>query len=984
MFRTFLSWLIALAVGFMVLSATPAAAAGTGSVSGTVTASDGAPIAGATVDLRGPASYATQTDAAGAFTVPSIVPGIYSITVSKAGFGTATDSLAVIADQTQHIGVSLNAASFTSLRTIATVNVRGHGQFNVTPASVSVVSAQAFQNQAQPQVIHILNEIPGLQISYPGGSANAALPGAITVPTIRDASSYETASLIDGHPLAISDYGDYVTTFLSSFMFGYVEVIKGPGATAPEVNNAINGTINFHTLDPTLAPTPSYEFAYTSHGGTFENFGISDTILNGRLGFVVDVANLDDPSALNGTQVMIDPGSGSGWSRSTHPYSPNYNFCDNYCTFFGGENNVNNTESGIQTGFSMVGCCYRLSGDFENTSELVKLRYHFSQSTTLTMSYLGGQSFSDQNGNIGNLTLGTFTPGGGYTGSIPAGSPVAVDYLYPGTANREADNEPIFQAEISSALGNDTILARYYHATLYRNAYEGSGQGILDPYNLTVYGTSYTSPATTCPDGGVGVTDCTYNGNAFPVFWQDYFSQTEQNKLNGWSFEYDHPFGAGDDVSFAIDRTDTQALVWEQTATYTSVTLPTGSSSIYTTYQLRGHFLLSPTLEMTVADYLNTYHNTFPQSCPFAFGFQVCAADGSNVTFESATTSHNDPRIAFEFRPSPNVAIRASAGSAIAPPYLGLLSLISPASASFHAGNYATITHNTTNLKAETAFGYDVGADWRIGGGQTIVSGDIYLNNLFNHYFDETIFSGTYCFNPIPCSGGGSASTPVYFATNTNISNFRFEGIELSINRHPRVGFGYTLAAGLQRGYVYNLPAGFYCTQPVASCISNPAKWNQNLNIVAGQNLNGEGVGSVQFYPYYGFNSSISGLNTREPYSQGYGELSYAFAGGAGYASFGETYFGNNNSFNQRAFTVANATLRIPIAKTLSFQVSGNNVFNALSGLIPIYGGGIPIPLANRSVCPNAGIGTGCGSAATVANFYGPATYTFMLTKRLP
>gem|GEM_PF-3907958 len=71
--------------------------------------------------------------------------------------------------------------------------------------------------------------MPGLQISFPSNSANAAAPGSITIPNIRGATAYETASLIDGHAISVGQYGDNVTTFLNSFLFSEAEVIKGPG-----------------------------------------------------------------------------------------------------------------------------------------------------------------------------------------------------------------------------------------------------------------------------------------------------------------------------------------------------------------------------------------------------------------------------------------------------------------------------------------------------------------------------------------------------------------------------------------------------------------------------------------------------------------------------------------------------------------------------------------------------------------------------------
>ncbi len=965
-----------LAVVFLIAPFAPAAAQTTASVNGHVTDTLGAPLSGATVYLRGPSSYTTTTDVHGSFSVASAVPGIYAVTVTKAGYTSVTDSIALVAGQSQKITVHLPLASFSNLVTIAHVSTTTTGaHFNASPASVNVVNAQAFQDQGAPQVRDVLNEIPGLQISLPGGSTNGASPGSITVPTIRDAASYETASLIDGHPLAVEDYGDFVTTFLSSYMFGDVEVIKGPGATAPEVNGAINGTVDFHTKDPTLTPHPDFQFGFTSYAGTIADMGFSDTI--GRLGFVVALSNVDNPSVINGKRVLIDP---SGLFLTNNAFGPGItDYCGNVSFSPPCYTTVHQTESNIQTGFSTIACCYTEEGYLNDTSELVKLRYALSSATHITAAYLGVQAFADQTANVGNATANAmFVPsvaGPGYTGSLAPG-PQPVVFLYPG--NAETDNEPMFEGEIQTTVGNDTLLGRYYHTDIYRlvtAGQQGPGglAGITDltPYTLNLY--------------GVDANGSVYNGAPTRVWAQNFFQEVEQDQLTGWSAEWDHPFAVGDVVSLAINQTYTKALDYEL-LTYSSISLPQGSSQLYTTGQLRGEFYLTPDVRLTVADYANVYRSTYPAKCPFAFGFSNCAINGSNVTFDTETTSHNDPRAALEFRPNPNLAVRLAAGSAIAPPFLSLLGLVSPGVATYSPSTgFATITLNNPNLKAETAFGYDAGADYRLPDGQTVVSADVYLNNLFNHYFGETVFSGTTCGAPTPCQYKGGPVPPgtkVYDTTNTNISNFRFEGVELSINRHPREGLGFTLAGSLNRGYVYNLPLGFYCSKPTPACIGNPSQWNQNLNIIAGQNLNGEGIGSVSFYPYYGFGSTVGSLNTREPYSQGYGALSYAFAGGAGYAEFGETYYGNNNSFNQRPFLIAHASLRVPISPLLSLQISGENIFNTLSGVFPIYGGGLPIPLANASGCPSAAIGPGCGSAATLGNVFGPAVYTFEITKR--
>ncbi|MHB8144046.1 MAG: carboxypeptidase-like regulatory domain-containing protein, partial [Vulcanimicrobiaceae bacterium] len=279
----------------LVAQAAPQQAAhNTGAVSGTVHDNTGAPVADARITLKGPGTYHTTSDAAGHFEIAGVEAGFYSFTASKAGYNTAAEpQMAVFTGETKQLVVRMNHVTLTSLRTIASVRAVGRGTFNTSTAAVQVVSSQVFTNQGQLQVTRVLNQIPDVQISFPGGSANGAVAGAITVPTIRGANSFETQSMIDGHPLAVGRYGDYVTTFLNPYMLRSVQVVKGPGALVPQINGAIGGTINFRTKDPTLKPEGNLVFGVDNHGGSFSNFSASDTTLHGRLGFVFDLSSID-------------------------------------------------------------------------------------------------------------------------------------------------------------------------------------------------------------------------------------------------------------------------------------------------------------------------------------------------------------------------------------------------------------------------------------------------------------------------------------------------------------------------------------------------------------------------------------------------------------------------------------------------------------------------------------------------------------------
>lgn len=907
-------------------------------ITGTVSDGSGDPIAGAAVVLRGPAKYAAITDAQGKFAIGTVSPGVYVLAVTKPGYSTAVQNDVVeIAGQTQDFTVRMDRATFSSLRTIATVRASGRGVFNTSPASVNVVTTQTFINQAQPQVTRVLSQIPGLQISFPSGSANAAAPGSITIPNIRGATSYETASLIDGHAISVGQYGDNVTTFLNSFMFGNVEVIKGPGADSPVVNNAIGGTTNFRTKDPTLTPTAELLAGVDNRGGTLSNFSFSNT--TGRLGFIVDLATYNNPSALSGKNVYYDP-SGGAYNGGTLQGNTAYT-------------NAPGTVTGIPTGYPLLACCYQLSGTLDQIAELVKFRYKLSPATIATVSYLGGQSESDQNGNTSDIVNGMFTPDASYTGSLRPGPVQVATNLFPGAYNGEYNIEPIFQGEISSTLGKDTVLARYYHASILRYQFQGDTASGVDFNNVNLFGTSSSS------SGDPTVVAQTFNGSGANVGYNDYYHEPELDKLAGESFAYQHPIGE-DLLTFSYDRTASQSSDYSVFGgPFYAFNLPPGTGQTLSTYLVRGHFFLGSRLDVTLSNYLNTYSSTYPIACAGGDCNTFDAAvNGTGVTFATSNKAHDDPRIGIVYRPNAASAIRFAMGSSIAPPFLGLLNQTTSAPA--YNGQVAIEQQSNGDLKPETAFGLDLGADVRLKDAVTVVSGDAYYTNLFNRFFGQTVDTGLTCAQ-VTCTGTGAVppGTHVLNQTNVNISNARFEGIELAVRRAPPVGFGYNVSGAIQKGYYYNLPPYFYCSLPGPGCTQD-----QNVNIIAGQNTNGVGI----YTPGYGF--SYNG-NMRIPYSQGNAEFSYTFKNGA-YASLGDTYYGFNNSLNRPAFGIAYATLRYPLSDRLALQLSGDNILNAYPGFLPLYGEGRSIPLV------------GGQSAATAGNVLGPATYRLVLTTKLP
>jgi len=958
---------------------TIAQAAQSATLSGVATDGNGAALVGATITLTGPATYTVTTTAGGAYMVPKVIPGVYRIRAAATGFNPASDTYVAVANTSGTLNVTLTAQTLSSIREIGrvTTNSRRAG-FNSSPASVAIVDNATFVDQGQPQVQRILDQTPGIVIDHPGTNANNAAPGAITFPSIRGSLGFETASLIDGHPLAVGNFGDYVTTFLNSYVLSGVELIKGPGAAAPEINYAIGGTVNFRTLDPTPKLTRRVVLGSDSFGGQFSNFLYSGT--TGKLGYVFDYAIDGTPGPLKNS-----PGTttlSTGTLLNCTPVAGSTAGCQKTAAGTTGSatnastNGIQNNPNYVNT--SLVACCLPISQNFNAKTELVKLRYNLSSTTTATASYLGSQTWTDQNGNhvyqySPNFLAGQFAGGAStYTaagGGLTPGAPVNTvqSVFYPAT-EWEINNEPIFQAEIRSSFKGDNVIGRYYGASINRLQYNGlSSNSQLYTTTLNLQGVANLCPAGAavvsgkCGAAGTAPVATAFNGNYPVTFAGGYFRSAEEDKLHGGTFEYDHFLkgDAGNVVSFAYDVTNSNTHAYDYDNSGNAPSVAAGSRQRFQTILVRG--ILNPTqnLNVTISNYFDSYYQRY-------------TSDGG-ASFKDASTSRYDGRLGLAYKFGRDFSTRFSLGSAIAPPYLNLLDRTNSVPLLATGGTVATNNVASGNLKPETSFGYDLGFDFRaMHDPYTVATGDIYRTNLQNQFLQNTFSNGTVTLCPTGATQTGTTCTqgaatfpastvPLYSTGVTNLSNTRYEGIELGIRRVPPVGFGFLAQGALVRAYPYNISPCIYSTTFTNGKLNCNAI-DTNLAVINGINFQNSGTGGAPG----GFNS-VS--NHAIPYSQGYLELSYQTASNAR-VSAGMQYTGTNNSLNVPAFVSFNANARIPVGgdNRTSLSINADNVFNIYGSAYINAFGGIPVPLENGKL------------GLTNGNSLTPRTIRFSLT----
>lgn len=923
-----------LIVTFLASTTVGAQAQSNGAVTGTVRNAGGVPIAGASVSLRPARAGLVRSDAHGDFTIANVPAGTYDITVSKGGFVPYTYG-GLVVPASAPLTITLAAATLDTLKQIATVHTSAGSSFNTSATAIQTLSQQNFIDQGQLQIGHVLDEIPGVVSARPD-SGNAAVPGSITSPNLRGALDYEKSTLIDGHPLINGGRGDYPTMLVNSLLFSDIEVVKGPTAYANEINYGIGGTLNFVTGTPTLTPQGTLIAGFDNQSGSFGELRLSDTLFNGKLGYLVALVRSGTDGPLNGypTYVTLPSGShinGAAVSGATTSSTAPVGYSGPYPV--PGSLKASNPSAAYAT---LVACCQTVTSTYQSNGELAKLAYHFSNVTTLTAGYIGIQGQYD--GPASGLTqlYSTFAPGLAYNAT---GAPFANggQFLLNNTTTLPnqnlMDNEPMFEAELRSGIGTDTLLARYYSAVLERATYS-------DSTNPTA---SYTLPMQLFGTAKVGGVATAFNGQSenvtIPAASAYVNSMGDHDYLHGSSIEYEHPFENEDFISLAYDA-DTMLTDSYKVAPITGATqysIAPGTRQDMDNYLARAVLQLGDKAQLTLANYYNIYRTTFTPVSPAATAF----------VFQTTTSTHDDPRLGFVYRPSSDVAVRFSAGSSIAPPYPSLVdnNTTTPAELGAPTAGTYTISQNSGTLKPETSFAYDLGTDVRLRSGD-ILTVDTYLTNIWNQFATAVSDTGT----TFTYAG---VAYPVYVSTNENLAQSRYQGVEVGFRHDPVVGYGYIVSGDLARAYAYNISGNFYLTAAGA--------YTTNLAVVPGAN-------------YYGNGSGYNGIsNKSEAYSMAYAAIHRRGSWGQ-FAEFGLTYYGSNNTFNIPAFIVGSATYRQPVARDTAIQISADNLFESNALKYVLYGvnsAAIPAPLVNGQV----------GLRGDVP--YGPTTLRVMVVRKV-
>ncbi len=875
-----------------VASTPPPGARSYGVVSGSVVDSLKRPLAGATVEASGNGARTAATTAAdGSFSL-KLAPGVYTVAVRRAGFQAVdSEGVAVLAGGSTALTVTLSELSTSNLRVIGSVTTRTAARSAIS--AVSSLPQGTLLERQSTTLQEVLPEIPGVTFNR-GTSVDPyeffAVRGGLT----------ETRVQLDGHPVSPAVGGKWNLAEINPQVFDGVDVFKGAGIDGANAGESVFGTVNLRTRDFTSTNRNEVQLGIDEYGAQFSSFALSGNLLkDNRLSYVANynIAGThgpEDGALVNA--VLIDP--------------------------------VNNP------GQAVIGYQDTLTDRVRSASELLKLRYRFSDATSLTGAFIGFQGTQNPQGIAYGTSVGAVTIVPTIDGQYNApyaqnliGQTVTGYQWFPGT--KTYINEPFFEAELRTAFKNDTILLRPYTGVVDRIV-DGSAEA---NYTAPEFGQAWNLN----PDG-------TYSPNLGSVY-----EETEVNRLHGVTFTYLHPYGENNVLNFSYDyHSDYSSSYYGDPNPATNVantvngdtweisvapsTARTGAFSLSTALQF------SPKLKLALGDYQTSWKLDYLVEDPALIAANPTVDLGDlpiSLVPRSRTYQHNDPHVGLNYRPNANFAIRLSAGSGITVPYASQVSgLPSVSNASGTTNGEAVLNNVNPNLNPETTVAYGLGTDF-VFPNKTLLQLDLFHNTVHDPFLLSTY----------PATAPPGSPRPYDRETQwLNGPLLRAYGLELTLRSPERRGWGYNLTATLERAYYDQIPDSFYAL--AAS------------NAINGAQLNGDNI---------------------IPFSQAHGEVRYVTKDLR--VAFGSDYTGANNWTYGPAFATFFLSLQKDAGVLGKLRISADNIFNHGNGDpygVAIQNGGFTTALLG----PNAG-GTGIvGSSETQAlQSFTPRTFRFSLVR---
>jgi outer membrane receptor for ferrienterochelin and colicin len=897
---------------------TAAASAATATIAGTLVAQDdGLAIGGASVTLyRGSNGIVTTaTDSAGSYSFANEPPGLYSIVLRALGYeATRIDDVVAGAGSTTLRTVLPRArtGNASGLREIGATQTSANG--STLAASTTIqhdLSPDQLQSQGYFKAADAIGQVPGVNLT--GGPHTV---GDDTTIDIRGLGAGEVRPLLDGHPVGpigvdSPDYYDYANS--PYFLLSNIRVTVGSGASGLYGVDVIGGTIDFQTLNPTR--TPQAEIVQGVGDQDVLTTEIRSTGSVGRLGYAVghtvQGTTADFPPGLifqsarpnnNLNLTNLVPGTGVG----TTPLA-------GQCT---ASNDLTSCNQNLNT--------YSVSGNYRVQNDLGKLKYDFSNVSSLTLTAYAGNQLSDSTGNGDNDNIPYDTRlaeiltnskpncngGTGYTvitNANPAACYTAQQYAaasygpYGGGEDRNRGTSlQDYHARFQTTLGINSLTADYFRD--FYNYRKNSNQAAgLDPTGTYFVG------------GGTYEDEYLTNG----LLLGDDIALKNNDFGFGYYLEHQREYGN----NFNPGNYDPTQGPLTAPAYVPQSELGSGDFS----YFIRDQYFANDKLSF----YLNAWQRY------------------SNVT-EKATF---DPRLSIVVKPTRRDVIRLTGGRADGDPSIslkqgGLNSFGNPSSLNPSCTLLNSVASGPNpSVQPESSTDYEIAyghAFWA----DTAINVVGYVSEVKNQLFTDVV--------PLTSFPGGTTNpqiTPLLAGYATKLSGC--PGVDSSIPATVIPFLGVTETA--------NAAGSLYRGIELSGRIRGTPEFYLDYQYdVQSSQQTGIPIAALQANPVLIDNAQIEGIPVHK------GSVTADYNNRNGFeAQLQGFYVGDNNTLQRPAYTFFNGFLSKTLPHNLSATVSVNNLFNQNSQIYGYFGHQLFVPL--NQYAP-AGITNSIQEAAVLGN----------------
>jgi iron complex outermembrane receptor protein len=247
-----------------------------GAVSGTVTGSNGAPIADVQVSLP-ELRRSTTTDSSGHYTIAGVPAGTYSATFQRIGYAPAVRRVVTTGgDVTADVTLRETVVELTGIQVTASANATS--ALN-SPQPTSVVAGDELREAQSPSLGETLAGVAGVHSLSTGVG--------IGKPVIRGLTSNRVLVLDDGQRLETQQWGDEHAPNVETSTAERIEVIRGP-ASVLYGSDALGGVINVVQKElPEAIGVPGFVHGEASGAyGSGNRFGDAALSLEGASGGV--------------------------------------------------------------------------------------------------------------------------------------------------------------------------------------------------------------------------------------------------------------------------------------------------------------------------------------------------------------------------------------------------------------------------------------------------------------------------------------------------------------------------------------------------------------------------------------------------------------------------------------------------------------------------------------------------------------------------